>query len=268
MSTRMQAVAPLFGAARLLNIATAPLSTGRARFGSAAMSASTLTIDVVSDVVCPWCYIGKRRLEHALGTLRAREPDLGLEVRWHPFELNPDIPPEGVERARYLADKFGSAQRAAQVYARVRAAGASVGLDLDFDRITRQPRTLDAHRLITWAQAGHAARAGALVEALFRAYFVEGRFVGEADTLAAIAGEAGIPASEARAFLASDALAGQVRDAERRAQAMGISGVPFFIFAGRMGLSGAHEPDAMLEAIAQARDATPDAGASSQETTA
>jgi predicted DsbA family dithiol-disulfide isomerase len=250
-----------------LNIATAVLSTGKARYGSARMSASTLAIDVVSDVVCPWCYIGKRRLEHALDTLRAREPELRTEVRWHPFELNPDLPAEGVDRARYLADKFGGPQRAAQIYARVRAAGATAGLELDFDRITRQPNTLGAHRLVAWAQAGHAAHADTLVEALFRAYVVEGRFVGDADVLAAIAGEAGIPAGEARAFLGSHALAQQVRDAERRAQAMGISGVPFFIFDGRVALSGAHDPATLLDAIAQARDAT-QSGDGMGETTA
>jgi predicted DsbA family dithiol-disulfide isomerase len=236
-----------------LNIAAAALSTGVRGHGSACMSASILSIDVVSDVVCPWCYIGKRRLEHALATLREREPGLAVEVRWHPFELNPDLPADGVDRARYLADKFGGPQRAAQVYARVRAAGASAGLALDFDGIRRQPNTLAAHRLIAWAQARHPAQADALVEALFRAYFIEGRFVGDAEALARIAGEAGIPAVDAREFLASDALTEEVRSAERRAQSLGISGVPFFVFDGRVALSGAHEPATMLEAIAEAR---------------
>jgi predicted DsbA family dithiol-disulfide isomerase len=223
------------------------------------MNASTLTVDVVSDVVCPWCYIGKRRLEAALAALREREPGLDVTVRWHPFELNPDLPPEGVARRAYLEAKFGGAARAGQIYDRVRAAGASAGLALDFDAITRQPNTLDAHRLITWAQAHHPESASALVERLFRAYFVEGEAIGERDVLVRLAAEAGVPADAAEAFLASGDLADAVRAAEARAQGLGITGVPFFVFDGRVALSGAHEPDTMLDAIAQARSAE-DAG--------
>jgi predicted DsbA family dithiol-disulfide isomerase len=217
------------------------------------MNPSTLTVDVVSDVVCPWCYIGKRRLESALDTLRAAEPGLAVTIRWHPFELNPDLPPEGVDRADYLAAKFGGAARAGDIYARVREAGRAAGLALDFDAIERQPNTLDAHRLIAWAQGRHPASAAALVERLFRAYFVEGRFLGDRDELVRLAGEAGLPAGEAAEFLASGAIAEEVRAAEVQAGRLGITGVPFFVFDGRVALSGAHEPATLLDAIAQAR---------------
>src|SRR5215472_11710357 len=145
-----------------------------------------LVVDVVSDVVCPWCYIGKRKLEAALATLRGREPRLESNVRWHPFQLNPDLPHAGIPRAAYLEAKFGGKARAAEIYSRVKAVGAEVGIAFDFDRIKQQPNTLDAHRLIAWAQ--ERGDADALVESLFRAYFIEGRFVGDREQLAAAAG--------------------------------------------------------------------------------
>ena len=214
---------------------------------------SPLTIDVVSDVVCPWCYIGKRRLEAALATLRAAEPDLAVAVRWHPYELNPDLPADGVDRRAYLEAKFGGSERASEIYARVRAAGETAGIAFDFDAIERQPNTRLAHRLIAWAQARPEGDADALVEKLFRAYFIEGRFVGTRDELVRIATEAAFDPDDARAFLASDALRDEIAGAEERARQMGISGVPFFIFDGKVAVSGAHEPATLLSAIAQAR---------------
>lgn len=214
-----------------------------------------LTVDVVSDVVCPWCYIGKRRLEAALARLREVEPDLPVEVRWHPFQLNPDLPPGGVDRRQYLEAKFGGPARAQEIYARVSAAGATVGIPFAFDAIERQPNTLAAHRLIAWAQGRHEGDADALVENLFRAYFLDGRFVGDHEELVRLAAVAGYDPDDARAFLASDELRDAVAGADARAREMGVSGVPFFIFDGRTAVSGAHEPDALLEAIAQARTA-------------
>ncbi len=214
-----------------------------------------LTVDVVSDVVCPWCYIGKRRLEAALARLREVEPDLPVEVRWHPFQLNPDLPPGGVDRRQYLEAKFGGPARAQEIYARVSAAGATVGIPFAFDAIERQPNTLAAHRLIAWAQTRREGDADALVEDLFRAYFLDGRFVGDHDELGRLAAEAGYDPDDARAFLASDELRDAVAGADARAREMGVSGVPFFIFDGRTAVSGAHEPEALLEAIAQARTA-------------
>ena len=214
------------------------------------------TIDVVSDVVCPWCYIGKRQLDAMLAELPEAERP---QVRWHPFQLNPDLPAEGVDRRRYLEEKFGGPQRAEQVYARVREAGRAAGLELALDRIERQPNTLDAHRLLAWAQTDAAAAgaapgadAGALVDALFRAYFVEGRFVGDRAVLAEVAGACGYDASAARAMLDSDALRWETAEADERVRAMGIGGVPFFVFDQRLGVSGAQGADALRDAYAQA----------------
>jgi predicted DsbA family dithiol-disulfide isomerase len=212
-----------------------------------------LTVDVVSDVVCPWCYIGKRRLEAALAALRESDPDLPVQVRWHPFELNPELPAEGTDRRAYLEAKFGGPERAHAIYARVRAAGDTVGIPFDFDAIERQPNTLEAHRLIAWAQARREGDADALVEKLFRAYFLEGRYVGDREELVRIAVEAGFDPDDARAFLASDALRAETAAAEDRARQVGVSGVPFFIFNLKTAVSGAHEPATLLEAIAQAR---------------
>jgi len=213
-------------------------------------SSELLVIDVVSDVVCPWCFIGKRHLEAALAGLPEAA---GAKVRWHPFELNPDLPVEGVDRKGYLEAKFGGPARAAEIYARVREAGVRAGLDFDFEAIARQPNTRDAHRLIAWAQS--RGDAGPLVERLFRAYFQEGRYVGDRDTLAALAAEAGCDAGAARVWLESGLGADEIAEAEARVRALGISGVPFYIFDGRVGLSGAQPPETIREAIAQARAA-------------
>ena len=204
------------------------------------------TIDVVSDVVCPWCFIGKRNLEAALAGA-----DVGdVVVRWHPFELNPDLPAEGVARRDYLERKFGGPERARQIYARVREAGARAGIEFDFDAIERQPNTREAHRLIAWAQA--RGEADALVERLFKAYFLEGQPIGDRETLVRLAGEAGVDADAARAWLASDTGRSEIAQAEERARELGITGVPFFIFDGRVGLSGAHPPETIRDAIREA----------------
>jgi len=212
-------------------------------------TAAPLVVDVVSDVVCPWCFIGKRHLEAALAGL----PDGAAAVRWHPFELNPDLPAEGVDRRGYLEAKFGGPARAAEIYARVREAGVRAGIAFDFEAIARQPNTREAHRLIAWSQA--QGDAGPLVERLFRAYFVEGRFLGDRDTLAALAADTGLDADAARAWLASGQGTDAIEAAEARVRSLGIGGVPFFIFDGKVGLSGAQPPEAIREAIAQARRA-------------
>jgi predicted DsbA family dithiol-disulfide isomerase len=218
-----------------------------------ASATRSIAIDVVSDVVCPWCYIGKRKLEQALSELRSREPEVEVAVRWHPFQLNPDLPAAGMPRAAYLEAKFGGKARAAEIYARVRAVGTQVGIAFDFDRIAQQPNTLDAHRLIAWAQ--QRGDADALVEALFRRYFIEGRFIGDRAELAAAAAACDLPGAEAQELLASDALRTEVEAESREAQEAGITGVPFFIFNGRTAVSGAHDPATLLEAIAAARSA-------------
>jgi predicted DsbA family dithiol-disulfide isomerase len=213
-----------------------------------------LVVDIVSDVVCPWCYIGKRKLETALAELEAREPGLAILRRWHPFQLNPDLPREGIARTAYLEAKFGGKSRASEIYARVRAAGADVGIPFDFDRIDRQPNTLDAHRLIAWAQQrGDANATDTLVERLFRAYFIEGRLLTDTEQLIEIARDAGFPERDVRDMFASTTGRSDVEAEDREARAVGISGVPFFIFNGKTAVSGAHEPAALLEAIAAAR---------------
>jgi len=218
-------------------------------------SPERLTIDIISDVVCPWCYIGKRRLESALAELALREPAVRPFVSWHPFQLNPDLPREGIDRRAYVEGKFGGAERAREVYERVREAGAQVGIPFAFGAIPRQPNTRDAHRLISWAQA--QGDADALVERLFRAYFLDGRFVGDPEVLAAIAGEAGLPADAARAYLATDQGDDAIVAMDRRVRELGVGGVPFFIFNGRVAVSGAQEPATLLDAIAEARSPAP-----------
>ena len=227
------------------------------RFDETQSMADEFQIDVISDVVCPWCYIGQRRLAEA----RARLPDgdaaRRAPIRWHPFQLNPELPEQGIARAAYLEAKFGGKARAAEIYTRVRNAGADVGIAFDFERIERQPNTLDAHRLVAWAQQrGDAASTDALVEALFRAYFIEGRLIGDQEELVHIAGEAGFPEAETRALLSSELGRADVEAEDREARAVGIGGVPFFIFNGKTAVSGAHDPPALLEAITAARAAT------------
>lgn len=209
----------------------------------------TLVIDVVSDVVCPWCFIGKRKLESALAELARTEPSTGVHVRWHPFQLNPDLPAAGLPRTAYLARKFGT--RAGDVYARVEDAGAAVGIAFRFDRIEIQPNTFDAHRLVAWAQQQRSA--DDLVERLFSAFFVEGRRVGDTDELARLAADCGWPADDARAMLNSDALRDVVSSESREAADAGIQGVPCFIFNGRVAVSGAQDSAMLLKAIDAAR---------------
>ncbi|HKU85156.1 MAG TPA: DsbA family oxidoreductase [Casimicrobiaceae bacterium] len=210
-----------------------------------------LAIDVVSDIVCPWCFIGKRKLERALTELRAAEPAPDVQIRWHPFELNPDLPAEGIARTSYVERKFGGTERAAQVYRRVQDAGEAVGIALRFDRIEQQPNTFDGHRLIAWAQG--QGDATPLVERLFQAFFLEGRRIGDHGELAQLAAECGLPEHDALAMLESDVLQKEVRSESREALEVGIQGVPFFIFNGRIAVSGAQDPAGLLEAIATAR---------------
>jgi predicted DsbA family dithiol-disulfide isomerase len=215
---------------------------------------TSLVVDVVSDIVCPWCFIGKRKLDAALAELGRSEPSLGVQVRWHPFQLNPDLPVAGIPRASYLEQKFGSAARAAEIYARVKGAGDAVGIAFRFDRIEHQPNTFDGHRLIAWAQ--QRGDAAVLVERLFGAYFLEGRRIGDRDELARLAAECGWSDDDARTILESDALRNEVEKESREALAAGIQGVPFFFFDGRTAVSGAHDPVTLLEAIGAARRRT------------
>jgi predicted DsbA family dithiol-disulfide isomerase len=212
-----------------------------------------LTVDVVSDIVCPWCYIGKRRLEAALAERGTTAP---VTVRWHPFQLNPEIPRGGIDRRKYLERKFGGPEGAREVYARVVAAGQDAGIWFEFERIDRQPNTLDAHRLIAWAQRLIPAKISGLVEHLFRAYFTLGHDIGNVEELARLAGQAGYDAYRATAMLTSDEGRAGVVAADQRARAMGVGGVPLFIFNQRRAVSGAQPSKVLLEAMLQSEVAT------------
>jgi predicted DsbA family dithiol-disulfide isomerase len=199
-----------------------------------------MRIDVFADLVCPWCYIGKKRLERAVAARR----DVPVEIQWHPFQLNPDLPAEGVEAAAFFAAKFGSAGRVEQARATVSEIGAALGIDFAFARITREPNTLDGHRLTRYAAA--RGRADDVVEALFHAHFVAGRDLGDRATLAVIAGEAGLDPSQTRAFLDSDAERDSVMTEEQGARKLGINAVPCYIFERQYAVSGAQEPEFFL----------------------
>ena len=193
-----------------------------------------MLIEIFSDVICPWCFIGRRRLARALET----RPGLDPVIRWRAFQLNPGMPAEGMTREDYLALKFGS-ERGGPVYDRIRETGRSEGIDFRFDAIERTPSTLAAHRLIR--ETGE--RQTELVDALFDAYFLNGEDIGDAEQLADIASRAGWDRGEAEAFLASDAATREVRQEDARARAMGIQGVPCFVVDRRYAISGAQEPE-------------------------
>src|SRR5580698_10118349 len=192
-----------------------------------------MLIEVYSDVVCPWCYIGKRRLESALSAAGIGDAD----VHWRAFQLNPDLPPEGVDRRQYLEAKFGGPESVARIHDRVVEAGKAAGIDFRFEDIARSPNTFDAHRLLR--RAGQQGRQGAMKENLMQAYFLKGQDIGDRRVLAEIARETGLDGDVA-AWLASDAEADGVREDLANARRLQISGVPFFIFGGRYSIAGAH----------------------------
>lgn len=192
-----------------------------------------IPLDIYSDPICPWCYIGKARLDRALES----RPDHPFEIRWHPFQLNPDMAPEGMDRAEYMALKFGDDQAVLSAYGPVIEAAEDTGLRLNLPAITRTPNTLDAHRLIHWA--GLEGRQSATVAALFRAYFAQGRDIGERATLLALASESGLDTALITRLMDTDADADLIREADRMARARGISGVPFFIIDKQYAVSGA-----------------------------
>ena len=215
----------------------------------------TDVIDVVSDIVCPWCYIGKRHLDALLASL---PPTDQVQVRWHPYQLNPIMPPEGEDRQEYLEEKFGSRERAAKIYERVTQAGREAGLALHFDRIARMPNTVEAHRLIAWTQAeGRASGVSAheLSESLFAAFFTEGLYVGDREVLLDRVTQAGGDAADARDWLEGDGGMAEIREWARRSRAFGINGVPFLIFNQKLAVSGAQPVHVLQDALMQSREA-------------
>jgi predicted DsbA family dithiol-disulfide isomerase len=210
------------------------------------MSREALTIDVVSDVVCPWCYLGKKRLSRALAGERGDIP-----VRWRPYQLDPSIPAAGLDRKTYMRDKFGDDGRLKAIHERLRALGAEEGIAYAFDKIERAPNTLDAHRLIRWASANDAQ--DKVVERLFSLYFEQGRDIGDRQLLVEIARDAEMDYEAVEKHLADGADEREVRQEIAQAQSLGVTGVPFFIFASRFGVPGAQSVEVISTAIDQAR---------------
>lgn len=206
-----------------------------------------LTIQIVSDIVCPWCFIGLRRLSSAIATVREEIPDFACRKEWLPFFLNPHTPPEGEPYLPFLEAKFGSRAAVAALFERVRAAGRPYGLEYAFEKIALRANTLQAHRLIHWAQ--QRGEVDALVERLFIAQFQRGEQVGDVGLLVAIAGECGYPADEVAAYLVSDADTDAVCAREAEIRAAGIRQVPTFIVDRRHVVVGAEEPAVLAEAI-------------------
>jgi predicted DsbA family dithiol-disulfide isomerase len=204
-----------------------------------------LRIDIVSDAICPWCYIGKRQLERALAKLA--DEGLQFSVHWNPFQLNPDMPKEGRDRAAYRAMKFGSPERVREMDARVTGAAANVGLPFRLDLIGRTPNTLDAHRLIWFA--GREGVQDRVMEAVFAAYFIRGRDIGDRDVLADCAAEGGMDRVSAAEFLAGDVAAQEMLAADRAAREAGVNGVPSFFLDGYGLYSGAMPAETMAEAL-------------------
>ncbi len=210
-------------------------------------------LDIFSDTICPWCFIGKRRLERAL----AERPQPNMTVRWRAFQLNPDMPAEGMARSDYLAHKFGGAANARSVYAQVEAAGGSEGIDFAFDRMKRTPNTVDSHRLIRFAEP--KGREDQVVQALFDAYFLRAEDIGDRDILVEAARVAGLDADDVRAYLTSDAEAEAVRAEDHAARQAGVNGVPCFIFNRQHALAGAHAPEVLFQLFDLANQETAEA---------
>lgn len=198
-------------------------------------------VDIVSDTICPWCFIGKRRFERAMA-MAGRDD---LLIAWRPFQLNPDMPAEGMSRDSYLTAKFGSSDRTQKIYGAIAETGAGEGIEFRFDRIQRTPNTLASHRLVKYAAAHE--RQDPVVEALFKAYFMDGRDVGSIEVLADIAGEAGLTRDDALAYLGSLEDRDEVMAADVYARRLGINGVPCFIVNRKYAVSGAQPPEAFLE---------------------
>jgi predicted DsbA family dithiol-disulfide isomerase len=200
-------------------------------------------IDVVSDVVCPWCFIGKNRLEKAI----ALNPGIAVEVHWRPYFLNDWIPREGLPRKDYLTTKFGSPERYDGIAQRVRQAAASEGLVYDSSKMKNQPNTIDCHRLIRWAET--IGKAAEMKQKLMDLYFTEGADLTQRETLVQAAAEVGLNADDVRAALASDEDVAEVTAEAESAKEAGITGVPCFIFGGKFAVSGAQAPEYLAEAI-------------------
>ena len=209
-------------------------------------------LDIISDPVCPWCYIGKANLDRALSA----HPDHPFVIEWHPFQLNPDMPAEGMDRREYLETKFGGKEKAAAIYARIDEAAQAAGLEINWEKITRTPNTLDAHRLIHWA--GIEGRQTAVVSTLFRAYFLEGRDIGDIDVLSDVADSCGLDAAMTRQLLQGDADRDDIGARDRHSREMGVTGVPTFVIASQHAVPGAQPAELWGQVIEEIMSQTED----------
>ncbi|WP_027054194.1 DsbA family oxidoreductase [Mesorhizobium erdmanii] len=209
--------------------------------------ANAITVDVVSDVVCPWCFIGQKRLDKAV----ASAGDVDVHIRWRPFQLDPTIPPGGKDRREYMLAKFGSDERIREIHARIEPLGEAEGISFAFDAIKVAPNTLDAHRLIRWAGAAGEAVQNRLVRRLFQLNFEEGVNIGDHAVLVEAARDAGMDASVVATLLPTDADVEAVRTEIATASRMGISGVPCFLLEGKYAVMGAQDVDTLADAIRQ-----------------
>jgi predicted DsbA family dithiol-disulfide isomerase len=209
-----------------------------------------IDVEVVSDAVCPWCYVGKKRLEKAIAAVKGRHE---VTVRWKPFQLNPTMPREGMGRKEYRERKFGSEKVVADLDRRMNAVGTQEGIPFALDKIQKTPNTFDAHRLIWYA--GENNLQDDVVEGLFRGFFTQGLDIGDRAVLADLAAAAGL--KDTARFLDSDEGAGEVRAEEAKARRIGVEAVPFFTIGGRLAVAGAHEPDTFLEAFEELSKTSP-----------
>ena len=206
-------------------------------------AAAAIHIDVIFDTVCPWCYIGKKRLEQALSA----RPELNVSMAWRPFLLNPEMPPEGIDRTAYLVKKFGSETRVRRIYGAIGDAGLSVSIDFAFDRIERTPNSVDSHRLVKLA--ARRGKTEQVVEDLFVTYFVKGQDIGDHQVLLEVANKAGMEKNETQRYLESNQDLDSVAEENAQAHRLGVNGVPSFVFDGPMVISGAQEPQVLARML-------------------
>lgn len=215
------------------------------------MSSKTpLVIEVVSDVVCPWCFVGLRRLQRAIAIIRDERPDFQYELRWRPFFLNPDTPIEGEPYLPFLVQKFGGRVRVEEIWQRIRDVGATLDIDYRFEKIEVRANTLMAHRLIHWAQQQDDA--SRLVEGLFKAQFEQGENVSDRMVLANVAMACGYDQAEVLRYLDSDEDVSLILQMEHESRSWGVNSVPTFVFARKSGIQGAEEPSVLADGIRQA----------------
>lgn len=217
-----------------------------------------MKIDIISDVACPWCYIGKKNLETAM----AQRPDMKFEIQWFPYQLHPEAPPEGYDYQGSIARKYGAA-RIEAMFKHITDVAKASGIDFALDKIETGANTLNAHRLLdlAWRQGGAEGLQNDLAEALFKAYLCEGRFIGDIDVLAKVAEDAGMDEAEVRAYLAGDQDTGKVQEQIQYARQNGVSGVPAFSFDGMFAVSGGQQPEVFLKVIDRIAEKTAAEGA-------